>query len=231
MILDHPYFIPTAAAALVIFAGLLLWLRFRPTAVDVKKPLFSPEYRSFLGQLDIAVRSHLAVIPGLSVDDVLVASGAGKKLPLRFRLRKFDFVVCDRREMNVLCAIQLDRMGKTTDNSELRALCDTAGLTLLEYDAKPYRDVPTLRREVFSACGIDDMELPESDFETRKSMPGEHPENSAAELDEVEPTCPKCQSTMTRKQINKGTHAGEYAWVCDKYPECRGARMDHSTHD
>ncbi len=225
MILDHPYFIPTAAVALAITTGLLLWLRLRPTSVKIKEPIFSPEYRSFLGQLDIAVRSHLTVIPGLSVEDVLVANGAGKKLPRKIRHQTFDFVVCHRREMNTLCVIQLDRAGKSTDNSALRQLCDSTGLTLLEYDIKPYRDVPTLRREVLSACGIDDMELPHSEFEARKAVREEHKETF-----ESEPKCPKCDSTMTRQKISKGSHAGEYAWVCDKYPECKGAKIDQPDH-
>ena len=225
MILDHPYFIPAAAATLAIASVLLLWLRFRPATVALKEPLFSPEFRSFLGQLDIAVRSHLAVIPSMSVEDVLKAAGTGKRLPARVRNKKFDFIVCHRREMNVLCVIQLDRAESSTDGSELRDLCQKAGLTLLEYDVKPYRDVPTLRREVLSACGIDEMELPASDFETRKSEATVSREGASEE--QAVPVCPKCQSAMVRKQIKKGSHAGEFAWVCTKYPDCKSAIIEH----
>lgn len=205
-----------AAVVVAILIALALWLRLRPLILECKDPLFSPEYRAFLGQLDIAVRSHLTIFPMLPINDVLTAQGAGRSLLNKYRHQRFDFVVCHRREMEVLCVIQLERPGTgQPDSTKLRELCDGAGLTLLEYDVKPYRDVPTLRHEVFSACGIDEFELPLSSFEEEED-------------EEKPPTCPKCQAEMKRHTINKGKHAGSQCWVCVQYPDCKGARLDHS---
>ena len=208
MIPDNPLFIPIAAVSLTALIVVAIWLRLRNQSIECRDPLFSQEYRAFLGQLDIAVRSHLTVFPRLPVEDVLVGKSALRK----FKGHRFDFVICHRKEMDVLCVVQMDHpQVKGPDNNQLRALCQKAGLTLLEYDVKPYRDVPTLRKEVFSACGIDEFELPVSDFEKKEE------DNS--------PSCPKCHSEMNLQVLKKGKHAGKQCWVCINYPDCKGAKV------
>ncbi|AMO55342.1 topoisomerase-associated Zn-finger domain protein [Endozoicomonas montiporae CL-33] len=204
-----PAAIGTIALALIIF----LWLRFRPTQLECKEPLFNPEFRAFLGQLDIAVRSHLIIFPAMPVKSVILGKGGGKALLRKFKNESFDFVVCHRRDMDVLCVIKLG--GSSTSNEKYRKLCQSAGLTLLEYDIKPYRDVPSLRKEVLGACGIDEFELPE----VQPQEPEQEPDADSS------PDCPKCQSSMVLKTINKGSHAGEDCWVCSQYPDCKGARL------
>ena len=158
MTLDHPLILPAAVSFIALVLIVLLWLRLRPAQLECKEPLFNPEFRAFLGQLDIAVRSHLIIFPAMPVNDVLQGKGGGKALLRKFRNERFDFVVCHRRNMDVLCVIKLG--GNNASNEKYRTLCQSAGLTLLEYDIKPYRDVPSLRQEVLGACGIDEFELP-----------------------------------------------------------------------
>ena len=215
MTLDHPLILPAAIGLIAVVLATFLWLRFRPGQLICKDPLFTPEFRAFLGQLDIAVRSHLIIFPAMPVADVLEGKGGGKTLLKKFKKECFDFVVCHRREMDVLCVIKLG--GTTSSNEKFRTLCHSAGLTLLEYDIKPYRDVPSLRREVLGACGIDEFELPITPLETQ-GPDQERTEESAL-------LCPKCQSPMRLKTINKGAHSGEECWICNQYPDCKGARL------
>lgn len=217
MTLDHPLILPAAVGFITLALIVLLWLRLRPAQLECKEPLFNPEFRAFLGQLDIAVRSHLIIFPAMPVNDVLHGKGGGKALLRKFRNEYFDFVVCHRRNMDVLCVIKLG--GNNASKTKYRALCQPAGLTLLEYDIKPYRDVPSLRQEVLGACGIDEFELP-------NLQPHEQPGEQLQEEEvDTSPSCPKCQSTMVLKTINKGSHTGEECWVCTRYPDCKGAKL------
>ena len=216
---DHPLILPMAVGLIALALIVLLWLRLRPAQLECKEPLFTPEFRAFLGQLDIAVRSHLIVFPAMPVNDVLQGQGGGKDLLRKFRNECFDFVVCHRRNMDVLCVIRLG--GSNASSGKYRSLCQSAGLTLLEYDIKPYRDVPSLRKEVLGACGLDEFELPDTHPNEQAHEQQQEPEPEA----DTSPSCPKCQSPMVLKTINKGSHSGEECWVCSRYPDCKGAKL------
>ena len=151
MILDNPLIIPIAAASLTALIVVAIWLRLRNQSIECRDPLFSQEYRAFLGQLDIAVRSHLTVFPRLPVEDVLVGKSALRK----FKGHRFDFVICHRKEMDVLCVVQMDHpQVKGPDNNQLRALCQKAGLTLLEYDGKTLPVMCPLSEKRFSLPAV-----------------------------------------------------------------------------
>ncbi|WP_062261412.1 DUF2726 domain-containing protein [Endozoicomonas arenosclerae] len=211
MSLDHPLIIPIAAAILTVVLALAIWFRLRSQSIECRDPLFSPEYRAFLGQLDMAVRSHLSVFPRMPVTEVLQGSGHLSK----FKNHCFDFVICHRREMDVLCVIQLDLPGrKGPGNDQLRELCHKAGVSILEYDRKPYRDVPSLKKEVFAACGINELE-----------PPAQLQDNTQSKAENSDSECPKCHSTMKLTHIKKGQHAGRDCWICNSYPDCKGARL------
>ena len=133
----------------------------------------------------------------------------------RLAHQRFDYVLCHRRDMDVRCVIKLIPYGKNSNNKELRILrgaCESAELTLLEYEMKPYRDVSELRRVVFSACGIDGIENPEQTSTETSSV-------------SAKPSCPKCHKIMELTVIKKGAHAGQECWICSTYPNCKGARL------
>ncbi|MGI9274702.1 MAG: DUF2726 domain-containing protein [Endozoicomonas sp.] len=223
MSLESSLLIPAASALAFILLVVIIGWRFRPMTLGCRSPLFTHEYRSFLGQLDIAVRSHLTIFPRMSVAEVLEGTGAGKSLLSKSSRLRFDFVVCHRREMEVLCVIQLSpASGSRPETEKLRKICEKADLTLLEYDVKPYRDVPSLRKAVFGACGIDEFELPPEAPVTEQ----ETEENTDTAEETGQPDCPKCGAAMKRRTLKKGKHAGQECWVCNRYPDCRGARLD-----
>ena len=208
--------------AVFILALLLLltWLKRAPLNLQLRKPLFESGKRAFFGQLDIAVRSHLIVFPSLPVTDLLAAKrfSRGRLALNQLGNQRFDYVLCHRREMNVRCVIKLLPYGKNREDKVLRVLreaCQSAGLTMLEYDMKPYRDVAELRRVVFSACGIDEMEQPAREALSEQTV-------------KTKPSCPKCNSIMELTTIRKGAHAGQQCWICSTYPNCKGVRLHSS---
>lgn len=220
-------FLVDSSSVLVILAVLILallllliWLKRTPLNLQLREPLFEADKRAFLGQLDIAVRSHLSIFPSLPVTDLLQSSGfsRGKIALNRLSHHRFDFVLCHRREMDIRCVVKLLPYGEKQDNKELRVLreaCQSADLIMLEYEMKPYRDVAELRQVVFSACGIDEMEYSALDAISEQAAV-------------TKPSCPKCHSIMELTAIKKGAHAGQECWICSTYPNCKGARLQSS---
>ncbi len=155
-------------------ALLCIWLRTRTEVICHKQPLFSsPASRLFFGQLDMAVSSHFYVFPDIPVASVI----KGRRLsPRRSLLRKlkgrsFDYLLCDRNDVTVLCAISLDMRDESEARHQkhLYKLCDMAGIPLLAYEEKPYRNVPTLRRQIFASCGIQDTQVSEEQQDNQLS--------------------------------------------------------------
>ena len=75
--------------------------------------LFSPAERSFLGVLDQAVGTDYRVFGKVRVADVAsVKPGLGNSARQgalnRIAQKHFDFVVCGARDLNIVCAVELD---------------------------------------------------------------------------------------------------------------------------
>ncbi len=199
MLLDYSAAVLTALISLIAFLTifltvLLVWLKKKPTGIICRDPLFNQESHSFLGLLDIAVRSHLSIFPSLPVGDILQAKpfSKGAIALSRVKQQRFDYVLYHRREMKVLCAIKLLPYGHKGDNKELkslRAACAAAELTLLEYEAKPYRDVVELRKVVFSACGIDELGIKEQELVKTREIHVHSIDARRPEITEEPPVC------------------------------------------
>lgn len=237
-------FIGASALVITSLAG-LAWLAFGPLKVATNRPLLEPDARAFLGQLDIAVRSYLAIFPSLPIRDILKTGRFSRSAAiLRIAgIQQFDFVLYHRREMEVRCVIKLIPYGSSHNSraiQTLRRLCEAAELPLLEYEMKPYRDVPQLRRTVLATCGIEELEIPDDEMQGSRKVVSELTIEDAVlpkatgtqqpdyanddPVQEAEETCPKCHSAMTLKPLKKGPYAGQNCWVCNTYPQCKGAR-------
>lgn len=228
MLLDSFPLVLSGSLVVVAAIAWYLWLTFSPFPFKAKTNtlLFEQEKRAFLGQLDIAVRSHLMVLPSLPIGDVLESGKFGRTAMVISikKNRRFDFVLYHRRKMEVCCVINLIPY-KTKSNSKefklLRQLCKAAELPLLEYDMKPWRDVTELRRTVLATCGFDEDSFPEYELPA--------PRETIAKVENVvDPRCPKCHSLMKLRTLKKGPRAGQKYWVCGTYPNCKGARTAHS---
>lgn len=176
MLSDNLLFAVGTVATGLALAG-ILWIWRFPSSIRCHCPLFSPARRAFLGQLDMAVSTHLAVFPEVPVATVLTARKLGR-LRLYLKLlggeKTFDYILCDRKTMMVVCAISLGgKKGVSRRQKKLRTLCALADLPLLEYKDKPYRNVPALRRQIFLTCGIDEQvffEEQTESFSPRQSL-------------------------------------------------------------
>ena len=121
-------------------------------------PLFSPAERSFLGVLVQAVPDESLVLGKVRVADVITPE-KGLSRPKwqsafnRISAKHFDYVVCDRATLRVLSAVELNdkshKWKKRVDRDAfLREACTSAGLHLIEFDAKPSYSVVEVRRQL-----------------------------------------------------------------------------------
>ncbi|WBA80457.1 DUF2726 domain-containing protein [Endozoicomonas sp. GU-1] len=227
MLLDS-FSLVVSGSLIVLIAAIawFLWLTFSPFKAKPNTLLFDQDKRAFFGQLDIAVRSHLMVLPSLPVGDVL-AAGRFSRTAMALNIKKnrrFDFVLYHRKKMEICCVINLIPYNTKSNSKEfklLRQLCEAAELPLLEYDMKPWRDVTELRRTVLATCGFTEEGTPDYELPT--------PREAIAEVETiVDPQCPKCHSPMRLRTLKKSPQAGLECWVCSTYPSCKGARMVHS---
>nr|MDT0251640.1 hypothetical protein [Endozoicomonas sp.] len=67
MLLDIFPLVLSGSLLIVAVIAWYLWLTFSPLKANINMNLLEQDKRAFLGQLDIAVRSHLLVLPSLPV--------------------------------------------------------------------------------------------------------------------------------------------------------------------
>lgn len=114
--------------------------------------LFTPAERSFLRVLDQVVGDDARIFGKVRVADVLLP---GKGVEGRERneayhsiaCRSFDFLLCDRGDLSVICAVVLDTdtrraKGRSQQAALLNEVCHAAGIPLIRVPAgiAPVRD-------------------------------------------------------------------------------------------
>lgn len=128
--------------------------------------LFSDAERAFLEVLEQAVGEQYRVFGKVHVADV-IALQPGLKTSVkriayqRIKSRRFDFVVCSKLSLSVVCAVELDdknppKKGQEARDSILRDICESVSLPLLRIPVKNVYPVATVRTSFLAALGIPD---------------------------------------------------------------------------
>lgn len=125
--------------------------------------LFSPAERSFLGVLDQAVGEDYRVFGKVRVADVVAPrrgmnSSSRQRALNRISAKHFDFVLCTKTDLSVVCAIELDdqshqRRGRQARDAFLAGLCGAIALPLIQVPAKRAYVVRELRETILGALG------------------------------------------------------------------------------
>lgn len=179
--------------------------------------LFSPAERSFLGVLDAEIGAEYRIFGKVRVADVLKAKSSGDKNRNRSAFNKiqskhFDYIVCDKNDLSVLCVIELDdKSHNQRDRQELdvflETACGSAQLTLLRFEAKKSYSVSEVSERVFQAIGVDKNPAPVAPTQEIKV--------------ESAPVCPKCAAPMVKRTAKSGQYAGKQFLACSTYPQCK----------
>ncbi|WEM45794.1 DUF2726 domain-containing protein (plasmid) [Photobacterium sp. DA100] len=160
-------------------------------------PLLTPAERSFYGVLVKAISNDYLIFSKVRVADVIVPVKCGTKKNWRIAFNKisskhFDFIICDKEALNILCAIELNDSSHNTSKRIKRDafLVDsmkTANIPLYQIDAKNSYVISEVRKQL--AC------LNPSLIKT----------------------CPRCSSLLVERiaSSTRATFVG-----CSSYPRC-----------
>ena len=222
-----------AAVIVVVLAVFVLRLSQKkgrqPAEYPYKKldVLFTPAERSFLGVLNQAVGENAQIFGKVRVADVIAPKKGMPRSDWQKAFNKisgkhFDFLLCDRNDLSVLCAIELNdsshnsKKGKDRDTF-LKAACQSANVPLVQFAARATYNIGEIQSSLVAF-------LPGS---TEPKSTGIAGEASAIDAIEGKPStnteklCPKCSAVMVKKIAKKGKNVGNEFWACSTFPKCR----------
>lgn len=180
--------------------------------------LFTPAERNFLRALDRAVGNDARVFGKVRVADVLsVRNGLSSRSNwtafARISGKHFDYVLCDKEELIVLCVIELndkshERRDRRDRDELLRRACTEAGMPLIEVPAARNYDLQKLRAAIGPFIG----NAPEAYAEGYVLKGYAKPES--------EITCGRCGAPMVERTRKNGPYEGTKFLGCSAYPRC-----------
>ena len=117
--------------------------------------LFSPAERSFLGVLNQVVADNAYVFGKVRVADVLTPEkeSSRKKWQISFNKisgKHFDYILCDKNDLSVLCAIELNDKSHNSKNRKARDkfltdACSSANFPLIQVPAQAAYNLDEIR--------------------------------------------------------------------------------------
>jgi hypothetical protein len=128
--------------------------------------LFSDVERSFLEVLEQAVGEQYRVFGKVRVADIIDVQPSLKDTLKqiafdRITSRHFDFVVCNKASLAVVCIVELEnrtqqRKSREERDTFLMSVCDSVSLPLLRMPEKNIYPIASVRTSFLAALGIPD---------------------------------------------------------------------------
>ena len=183
--------------------------------------LFTPAERSFLGILKLAVNDETEVFGKVRVADVILPKKGQQRREWQIAFNKisskhFDFLVCNKTDLSVICAIELNDKSHNSKKRQkrdrfLEAACDSASLTLIQIPAKASYQVTEIK-DIISAR-----------IENQSESTTARIKKTISQNEEQQNTkhCPKCSSELVLKVAKKGNNIGKEFLACNAFPKCR----------
>ena len=176
---------------------------------ELQGPLFSPAERSFLGVLKSILKNDVEVLGKVRVADILkptkgLSRSDWQKAFNKISSKHFDFVLCNKDDLSVICVIELnDKSHNAKKRQErdafLEKACEAATLPLVQIPAK-------------AGYSLDEI---------KKQLAPHVPSLQLGQLEGKSKDCPKCSSPMVVRIAQKGEHKDKHFWGCSTYPKCR----------
>lgn len=122
--------------------------------------LFTPAERSFLGVLNQAIEDNAFVFGKVRVADVLKPSKSSSRKIWQIAFNKinskhFDFVLCDKNDISVLCVIELNDKSHNSKKRKdrdafLTVACESAMLPLIQIPAQAAYNIDEIRQNLIA---------------------------------------------------------------------------------
>jgi hypothetical protein len=208
----------------VVILKLLQKHKIQPTEYPYRKIdiLFTPAERSFLGVLNQAVGENVQIFGKVRIADVItpkkgMSRSDWQKAFNKISNKHFDFLLCNKNDLSILCAIELnDRSHNSKKRKDrdifLEGACQSANVPLVQIVAQTTYNI----KEIQNALMV--------------FLPKSMPPKSAGEIEttviehkltDSKKLCPKCSAIMVKKVAKKGKNIGNEFWACSAFPKCR----------
>jgi hypothetical protein len=135
--------------------------------------LFSAEERAFYFALKEAVGDDYEIFGKIPVIELISsredeANRGARKTFEQVADRCFDFILCSKADLSIVCALELYEHAVSARRSRapedpLRPICDAAGLPLVRIEAGPFYDTNEIKQTIASSVRKDPLYLPEPD--------------------------------------------------------------------
>lgn len=222
---------------LFIIVVIALFLKGKEHAGKGKLPyekidaLFTPAERSFYGVLKQAVGGEWEIFGKVRLADVIaprkgMSRSNWQKAFNRISAKHIDFVVCNKEDLSILCAIELDdkshgNKSRRERDEFIESACDAAGLRLVRFPARKAYVIEEVRTTVLGTFLSLESVNNDAEAVTAKIDETEDVPDVSVEPPKAEEACPKCASPLVKKVAKRGTHAGKQFLACSMYPKCR----------
>jgi hypothetical protein len=128
---------------------------------------FSPEEQILFAVLKRAIGDEYEIFSKIPVADLVISrSGQGQsetvKLKKSLLKQLFSFVLCNKTDMAVACAIRLEEPEPDPLSRELQSMCDAASLPLVQIASAPYHNAEEIRRSIHNAIRLEPSHTTES---------------------------------------------------------------------
>jgi ssDNA-binding Zn-finger/Zn-ribbon topoisomerase 1 len=172
--------------------------------------------------LQQAVGNNAAIFGKVRVADVVEPkpkAGLGRSARQtafnKISAKHFDFLLCDKEDLSVACAIELDDASHNSKRRQerdefLKKVCEAAGVPLIQIPAKSAYIISEVKNLLPRYLTVQDTPDPQPSPAPRI----EKSENSAK-------VCPNCSTVMVKRVAKNGKHAGKQFWACKAYPKCK----------
>jgi hypothetical protein len=184
--------------------------------------LFSPAERSFFGVLNQAVGDNAQIFGKVRVADVIAPEkgmprSQWQKAFNKISSKHFDYLLCDKNDLSILCAIELNDSSHNSKKQKnrdafLEGACLSAAVPLVQFTAR-------------ATYKITDIQHSLAAFLPEKMAPKPVAETGAVVINnsqiDSEKLCPKCSAVMVMKLAKKGSNTGNEFWACSEFPKCR----------
>lgn len=178
----------------------------QPFSYKSRHRLFTPTESAFLYALEKAIGSEYRVFGKVRLADIVdteVYRGVGDKAFGLIAYKHVDFLVCDKSDSSIVCAIELD---DKSHQSEKRKIKDAEKDYALNSAA-----IPLVRFPVNSSYVLNGIRIKVMDRIGKPEAVQMLPEFS----------CPKCGADSVARQVKSGVHRGKLLVGCSNFPDCR----------
>ncbi len=177
---------------------------------------------SFYRILSTFLENKATICPKVAVKEIVfIGNGVGKDYMKFFNYiakKHVDFVLCDARTMQVICAVELDdkshqREARKQRDAFIDRVFTTSQIPLFHIKAQSGYTKEEFKEILNCFLPEEPTKLDIADAIAIKTKTFQEETNS--------PICPKCSIPMVKRKATRGANAGKEFYGCPNYPKCR----------